>query len=225
MSEIIVIKTQEELDAVPADWRRYIEIRGEDGQEFALNRLLNSEVHAYGKLCVTLRGGARLYAHDECSVWVYEDSYVCAHDKCTVRCYDRSRNMLTCTATAYMYDRSQAYGVDSSTVHCFDHSRAVSYSHCSLFAHDYSTVSVTDFDGSVLANGFSRVRGSNAKNIELREHSRGNVENGSRVSCHDWAMVTAQNSWVVLCGHSRGVLMGFNECIRRDDAVWTAAIE
>ena len=218
-----IIKGQEELDAVSPEVSKFIEIYGLPEQEFTLSQLLHSEVHAHGSLRIRLKGRARIYVHNECRVWAEDESYVCASDKCIIECHDRSRSMVSGEATANMYDCSQVYGVEKATIYAYDHSRAVSYSACSIFAHNHSNVNVRDFIGVVVARGMSRVAATNARRVELREHSVGHVEKCHEVHCYDRAIARSTESFVVLNDHSRGVFCGGGRSLCRDEATWTIA--
>ena len=140
----IVISSQAEYDALPADFNGIILIQGDAEIEVRGSAIVevsdSATVMAYGSSIVS--------AHDLSKVYVYNFSKVIAHSSSHIMAFNHSIVTLygSSTATAYDYSAVKAYGIsyvktfDSATVDAYDLSTVIAYGECSVSAYGSSRV-------------------------------------------------------------------------------------
>jgi hypothetical protein len=140
----IVISSQEECDALPADYEGLIIVKG--------------------NASIDVRGSSTVIAYDSSTVRACDSSTVIACDSSTVRACDSSTVTACDSSTVTAYDSSTVIAYDSSTVIAYGSSTVIAYDSSTVTACDSSTViaydssTVTAYDSStVIAYSYSQV--------------------------------------------------------------------
>jgi hypothetical protein len=142
----IIVKTQAEIDALPASFSEftYVEIRGGTPSD---------------PLCIrTAYGSSTVRAYDSSTVTAYGSSTVTACNSSTVRAYDSSTVTACNSSTVRAYDSSTVRAYDSSTVRACGSSTVTACGSSTVTAYDSSTVTacnsstVRAYDSSCVHN-------------------------------------------------------------------------
>ena len=169
----ITVKNQNELDAIPLDFKGtiYIEFGTYDNRAIIKNKYYqrivahsNSSVVAYGNSSVAAYGNSSVVAHRNSSVIAYDNSSVIAYDNSSVVAYGNS------SVAAYGNSSVEAY--DNSSVVAYDNSSVVAYGNSFVEAYDNSSV-VAYGNSSVIGSGNSQIVDNlSCGRIEITGNSR-----------------------------------------------------
>lgn len=193
----IIVHTQEELDAIPLNYkgRIYIDcgpndwikirhsyyypvvVKGNSSVVVCVYPPVVNDfpdfptVEAYDKSAIVLNGYSFAKAYEQSSVEAYEFSIVQAFDHSRVRAFDMSR--------VNVFDESSAVLFDNSSAKAFDKSKVKAFQNSSIRAHDESFVEAFDFSSvgafdksSVEAWEFAAIRAYADSNIKAYGNSQ-----------------------------------------------------
>jgi hypothetical protein len=192
MSNMIVIKTQKELDKLPTEFKdfTYIEIRSDkdiwinvtkEYKNAHVTAYDTSQVTAYDTSQVTACDTSQVTACDTSQVRAYGTSQVTAYDTSQVTAYGTSQVTACGTSQVTAYDTSQVTACDTSQVTAYDTSQVRTYGTGQVTA--YGTSQVTAYDTSqVRAYGTSQVRAYGTSQVTACDTSQVRAYGNSMIS-------------------------------------------
>jgi hypothetical protein len=150
VAERITVRTQDELDNVPADYDGIVEIRGDSNNQYEISKvgfsiaLYAGKLRVSGKMEVTAYRESSVIAEGRCLVFGKAQSRIIAHGSCEVVAYG------TCVVEAH--DRCEVWSHDKSKVNAYDNcvvesankSKVNAYDNCLLYAWDSSVIKLYD---------------------------------------------------------------------------------
>ena len=164
--EIIVIKTQAELDALPDSFNEaiYIEIRSSELVSVRKN-YINGRVQACDSSRVQVCGSSQVEAYDSSQVRACDSSQVEAYDSSQVQAYDSSQVEAYASSQVETYGSSQVRAYGSSQVEAYGSSQVRTYDSSQVEAYDSSQVQAYD-SSQVRAYDSSQVRTYDSSQVE-----------------------------------------------------------
>ncbi len=174
----IIVKTQQELDSIPLDFkgRIIIDCGANDWLQIRHNYHLpiivkgNSSVvvcafpgddfwivEAYGTSSIKVNGYSLVKTFEKSTIEAYKNSSVEAYDYSTVWAFDKSSIKLYENSGAGVYDYSFVEAFDNSNIRAFGNSSVRAFDYSTVKAFDYSTVEAYE-NSSVEADEYSIVR-------------------------------------------------------------------
>lgn len=120
-----VVTTQKEMDAVPYEHNRWVEVRGNELIKVSDDYSCRLEV--YDKSEVEVCGNIIVEAFDNAVVTANECALVSAYDNAEVEARSFSSVIAQDNATVYAYDKSSVEAFDNTTVYAFDNSSVEVY--------------------------------------------------------------------------------------------------
>lgn len=180
----IIVHTQEELDAVPEDFKGRVvllDFKGivnPYGERFKKIRAISSDVLIYNGYVQAI--DSSVTAFRETRVEASGTSSIVTCGRSRVEAYDKTTVIAKCDSYAILHDHTSARATDYSTVSATDYS-TVSASDCSLvFAEAYS---------KVYASGCSTVKVVDQAKVSAGEDSRVDIFNEAEAYAYDRAQV------------------------------------
>ena len=199
--EEITVKSQNELDKIPLNFKGRIYIKFGDYWNpvviknryyHAIEACGNSTVRAYDNSTVEAYGNSTVRAYDNSTVEAYNNSTVEAYSNSTVRACGNSTVEAYNNSTVRACDNSTVEACDNSTVEACDNSTVRACGNSTAEAYDNSTVEAYN-NSTVKAYNNSTVKAYNNSTVE----AYGNVQ----------VLDTQYNGKINISGNSRIVYM------------------
>jgi len=202
---VVVVKTQQEMDALPDRFENFtqIQIRSSDESAIIVRKALeNSSVTARDNSSVTAWGNSSVIAYDNSSVTACGNSSVTAWDNSSVVAYDNSSVVACGSSSVEAYDNSSVVACGNSSVTAWENSSVDAWDSSSVTACDNSSVMAHN-NSSVVACGSSSVEAYNNSSVTAHNNSSVVACGNSSVEAYDNSSVEAyDNSSVVAHGNS-----------------------
>ena len=180
--EKIKVKTQEELDLIPLDFRGSIIIDGEKNNWIAIKNRYYKSVIISKNSSVKAYGSSYVEAHENSSVRAYGSSYVVAHENSSVEAYRNS--------SVEAHENSSVEAYDNSSVRAHENSYVVAWENSYVRAYENSSVGAFG-NSSVGAFGNSSVEAYENSYVEAYENSYVEAGGNSYVEAYDNSSVRA----------------------------------
>jgi hypothetical protein len=205
----IVVKTQADLDALPARFEAYttIEIRGGSRYDRIVVRQKweNSSVEAWGNSSVVARENSSVVARENSSVEAWENSSVVARGNSSVVAWGNSSVVARGNSSVVAWGNSsvEAWGNSSvvawanSSVEAWENSSVVARENSSVVARGNSSVVAWE-NSSVVAWGNSSVEAWGNSSVEAWENSSVEAWGNSSVVAFEFSMIAVLAATVVL---------------------------
>ena len=197
--EKIIVRTQEELDSIPLDFkgRIYIKFGTRDNKAIVTNRYYLSVI-----------------AWDNSNVEAYENSNVIARDNSNIVAWENSSIVACDNSSVVAWENSNVIAWGNSSVIAFENSNIVAWDNSSVVSWDNSSV-VARGNGNILARDNSNVVARGNSNIVVRDNSSVEARENSTVIAWGNAQVVdlLQGAKIKISGNARIVYnpKGINE--------------
>ena len=218
----ITIKTQAELDALPAKFEEYTHIYIQGGTPY--DRIVvrvaweNSSVEAWGNSSVEARENSSVEAWENSSVVARGNSSVVARGNSSVEARENSSVVARGNSSVEAWENSSVEAWENSSVVARGNSSVVARGNSSVEARENSSV-VARGNSSVEAWENSSVEAWGNSSVEARENSSVEArENSSVVAWENSSVVARGNSSVVAWGNSSVEAWGNVGVHLRDDS-------
>lgn len=142
--ETIVVRSQEELDNISAEFQGFIIIEfGDERLEAEIKkRYYNAIIKVFGNTHAFSRVSNIIEAHDESTVTVQNESVVYAYSKSFIRAMKNSYIISRGNSTIYANDNSRIYAYGKSKVYAYNKSIVSSYDESETFLFDNSSITL-----------------------------------------------------------------------------------
>jgi len=141
--QTIIVKTQDEMNAIPLDFKGYIEICSELDVIIKVKEVYDAaKVEAYNSATVWAFSSAKVEAYGSAKVEAYDSAKVEAYDSAKVEAYDSATVWAFSSAKVEAYDSAKVEAYDSAKVEAYNSATVKAYSSATVWAYEQSFVRV-----------------------------------------------------------------------------------